>query len=205
MSSHISIPVGRVIERGTPEFDALMNGEKPEGTTYDYPTPEMKPGARAIIWLDIETVGTSCGYAVPFMKFEGHRKFFWVDFNHLLKHHRTCTGDVLNNWAATLEKNDKEAEDPFSLPMKKGLKSYWVHFNTWSIDGLSGFKQVSHKADKDIVQKVMTDVGLSPANPSIKGGTERWSILVVGTVLGFLLSSVVNGGMSSVAAKLVRT
>ena len=66
--------IGRVIERNTPEFDRLMSGEKPEGAEFDYPTPEMQPGARAIIWLDIEKIGTSCGYAVPFMKFEGHRE-----------------------------------------------------------------------------------------------------------------------------------
>ena len=38
-----------------------------------FPIPELLPGARAIIWLDITRVGTSCGYAVPFMKFESHR------------------------------------------------------------------------------------------------------------------------------------
>ena len=65
---------GKVIERGTPEFEKLMRGENPPGTTFNFPTPAMQPGARAIIWLDIETVGTSCGYAVPFFKFEGHRK-----------------------------------------------------------------------------------------------------------------------------------
>ena len=65
---------GRIIERNTPEFDRLMSGERPEGAEFDYPTPEMQPGARAIVWLDIEKVGTSCGYAVPFMKFEGHRE-----------------------------------------------------------------------------------------------------------------------------------
>lgn len=70
--THISL--GRVIERGTPEFDQLMN-EGPGGTVYDWPTPEMQPGARAIIWLDIEKVGTSCGWAIPFMKFENHRTF----------------------------------------------------------------------------------------------------------------------------------
>lgn len=71
------VPTGKVIERGTPEFDRLMQGEQPQPAdgALEYPTPAMQPGARAIIWLDIEKVGTSCGYAVPFMKFESHRAF----------------------------------------------------------------------------------------------------------------------------------
>ncbi|BGP28055.1 pyridoxamine phosphate oxidase family protein [Rhodotorula toruloides] len=31
------------------------------------------PGTRAIVWMDVERVGTSCGYAVPFMDFVGER------------------------------------------------------------------------------------------------------------------------------------
>ena len=62
---------GKVIERGTPEFDALM---RPESGSLDYPTPAMQPGARAIIWLDIERVSVSHEPAVPLYNFEGHRK-----------------------------------------------------------------------------------------------------------------------------------
>ncbi|KIP10940.1 hypothetical protein PHLGIDRAFT_64839 [Phlebiopsis gigantea 11061_1 CR5-6] len=177
---------GQIIERNTPEFDRLMSGEKPEGAEFDYPTPEMQPGARAIIWLDIEKVGTSCGYAVPFMKFEGHR-------------------DVLKNWSVTLEKNDSQAEDPYALPMKKGLKAYWLHFNTWSMDGLPGFKQVEHKANTGLVNKIMTDVGLDPSKMTNSVSMEKWSILLVGAVLGFGLSTLVNGNISSIAGKLLKT
>jgi len=54
---------GRVFERDTPDFDALL----PPGD------PRRLPGARAIIWLDVDRVGTSCGYSVPFYQFEGER------------------------------------------------------------------------------------------------------------------------------------
>ncbi len=68
---------GKVIERGTKEFDDLMNPECTHPQADDsincFPTPRILPGARAIIWLDIIRVGTSCGYAVPFMTFESHR------------------------------------------------------------------------------------------------------------------------------------
>ena len=46
---------------------------KDEQNAYSWPTPEMLPGARAIIWLDVEKVGTFCGFSVPLYKFEGHR------------------------------------------------------------------------------------------------------------------------------------
>ena len=63
-------------------------------------------------------------------------------------------GDTLKNWSATLEKNDMEAADPFALPMKKSLKNYWLHFNTWSMDGLPGFKQVASRANKGLIEGV---------------------------------------------------
>lgn len=38
-----------------------------------YPLFTPLPGARQIILIDIHKVQTSCGYAVPFMKYEGER------------------------------------------------------------------------------------------------------------------------------------
>lgn len=40
---------------------------------YDFPTPELMPGARSVIWVDIDLVSTSCGYSVPFMTYERDR------------------------------------------------------------------------------------------------------------------------------------
>ena len=64
-------------EKGTPEFDRFFDPEPESEQVYefDFPTPERLPGARAVIWLDIDLVGASCGYAVPIMKFESHRKY----------------------------------------------------------------------------------------------------------------------------------
>ena len=45
---------GKVYPLGSPEFDGLL----PEGDE------RRLPGARAIIWLDIHKVSTSCGYSV---------------------------------------------------------------------------------------------------------------------------------------------
>ena len=55
-------------------MDPAYTHPQADGSITCFPTPELLPGARAIIWLDIERVGTSCGYAVPFFKFESHRK-----------------------------------------------------------------------------------------------------------------------------------
>lgn len=54
---------GRVLERDTPEFNKLL----PPGDGRRF------AGARAIVWLDIERVGTSCGYSVPYYHYEGER------------------------------------------------------------------------------------------------------------------------------------
>ena len=64
--------IGIVYEHGTSEFDRFFEPTL-EGDEFDFPTPELLPGARAVIWIDITRVGISCGYAVPFMKFESHR------------------------------------------------------------------------------------------------------------------------------------
>ncbi|GJE92271.1 hypothetical protein PsYK624_084250 [Phanerochaete sordida] len=176
---------GRVIERGTPEFDELLDNRGPDG--YGWPTPELQPGARAIIWLDIEKVGTSCGYSVPFYEFKGHR-------------------DVLKNWSVTLEKNDREVEDPWSLHPKKSLKNYWLHFNTWSMDGLPGYKGVSDRANTALVRKVMSDVGLNYDNSLAgrRGTPERWHLLLVGLIFGWVLAEAVKGNMTSIARQLMK-
>ncbi len=55
---------GRSVMRGTAEYDGLLqslfHGEEP-------------PGARQIVWLDVELVQTSCGYGVPLFEYAGER------------------------------------------------------------------------------------------------------------------------------------
>ena len=70
--NQILAPSGRVYESHTPEFKKILEGTVDD--VFGFPTPEILPGTRALIWIDIEMVGTSCGYGVPLMKFEGHRK-----------------------------------------------------------------------------------------------------------------------------------
>ena len=59
---------GRVVERGEAEFDEL--------STY---FGERAGGGRAVIVVDVERVADSCGYSVPYMRFEGERERLTVN------------------------------------------------------------------------------------------------------------------------------
>ncbi|KAI5480154.1 hypothetical protein MNV49_001815 [Pseudohyphozyma bogoriensis] len=104
--SSITIPQNRkVFERGSPEFNKLL----PEGDA------RLLPGTRAIIWLDVHAVGSSCGMSVPYFTYEGDRP-------------------ALKEWAA--EREDADAEGK----VKHGLQAYWANKNSESIDGLPALK-----------------------------------------------------------------
>ncbi|KAG6863992.1 hypothetical protein C0991_001305 [Blastosporella zonata] len=104
---------GTVYEFGTPEYDALL------------PLEKRKVGSRSIIMLDVFKVGTSCGYAIPFMEYKGER-------NRLMVHNYN------------LEVADIAAEAPLDLSACEpprpitGLKRYWHFRNAVSLDGLPG-------------------------------------------------------------------
>ena len=55
---------GRIILRHTPEYDDLL------GRHYN---GHEVPGARQIVWLDVDSVQTSCGMNVPFYDYVGER------------------------------------------------------------------------------------------------------------------------------------
>ncbi|KAI5477459.1 hypothetical protein MNV49_006371 [Pseudohyphozyma bogoriensis] len=54
---------GKILERGTPEFEALV----PEGDE------RLLPGTRCIVWIDVHATAASCGWSVPFYSYEGER------------------------------------------------------------------------------------------------------------------------------------
>ncbi|KAI0638781.1 hypothetical protein C8Q77DRAFT_1213548 [Trametes polyzona] len=104
---------GTVHEFGSPEYDALI-------------TPETRrPGSRSAIVIDVHKVGSSCGYAVPYYEFKGHRQ-------------------VLLDYFTAREHADQR--DP-SAHAEKGLKAYWEEKNTRSIDGLPGVT-IAPKAER---------------------------------------------------------
>ncbi|KAI8983182.1 hypothetical protein BD414DRAFT_490178 [Trametes punicea] len=101
---------GTVHEYGTPGYDALI------------PLENRRPGSRAAIVIDVHKVGTSCGYAVPYYEFKGHRQTLLQYFDKLERADQTVPG--------------AHAED--------GLKAYWERKNLRSIDGLPGMAHAPH-------------------------------------------------------------
>ncbi|KAI8972851.1 hypothetical protein BD414DRAFT_517830 [Trametes punicea] len=104
---------GAVYEFGSPEYDQLI------------PLEERRPGSRAAIVIDVHKVGTTCGYAVPFYEFKGHRQLLLDYFD---KHERR-------------DQADPEAH------AEKGLKAYWEQHNTRSLDGLPGMS-LAYKVER---------------------------------------------------------
>ncbi|GAW07933.1 pyridoxamine phosphate oxidase [Lentinula edodes] len=107
---------GSVYEFGTTEYNELL------------PPDVRNPGSRAVIIVDVEKVGTSCGYGVPFFEFKGHR-------------------DTYYNVASRFEQADFAAQQTDKMPEKpvnvdslpqKGLRHYFLSHNATSIDGLTG-------------------------------------------------------------------
>ncbi|KAH9855758.1 hypothetical protein C2E23DRAFT_723703 [Lenzites betulinus] len=112
---------GTYHEFGSPEYDALI-------------TPETRrPGSRAAIVIDVHKVGSSCGYAVPYYEFKGHRQ-------------------VLLDFFAKREDADRADSNAHG---EKGLKAYWEEKNMRSIDGLVGLADAPKAERKPEVREVM--------------------------------------------------
>lgn len=110
---------GKVFERHSPEFNALL----PPGDD------RLLPGTRAIIWLDIHAVGSSCGMSVPFYSYEGERM-------------------ALQEWALKREQDDEVGK------RETGLKAYWFTKNIESIDGLPGLQLGFDASEKGLAPAV---------------------------------------------------
>ncbi|KAH9913134.1 uncharacterized protein BXZ73DRAFT_92995 [Epithele typhae] len=92
---------GTIHEFGTKEYERLV------------PPEQRRPGSRAAIVVDVHKVGSSCGYAVPYYKFQGHRQA------------------LLDYFAK------QEAADDFA---EGSLKAYWAKKNLQSIDGIPALR-----------------------------------------------------------------
>jgi hypothetical protein len=170
-----------VYERDTPEFAKFFDGSQKD--EMGFPTPELMPGTRAIIWIDIEMVGTSCGFGVPLMKFEGHSAYLYLhDYLQLTPY----AGDTLNKDNARKEAKDKSVEDPYAIDYNRGMKSWWVTLNSWSLDGLPGLMRDRERATAEIIKGARDDCGLKvkPIKPHGRSAARDAAILVLGAILG---------------------
>ncbi|GAA5933614.1 hypothetical protein JCM10213_008547 [Rhodosporidiobolus nylandii] len=124
---------GRVFERDTPEFDKLL----PPGDE------RRLPGARSIIWLDIERVGTSCGFSVPYFDYVEDRPTLLNFYS---------KKEAFD--AAFLEASPSSSGTLAPFPSEqKGMRAYWKLKNAESIDGLPGLPSAGFPPEEWAVRK----------------------------------------------------
>ncbi|BGP43915.1 hypothetical protein JCM10450v2_008120 [Rhodotorula kratochvilovae] len=138
---------GRVFERDTPEFDALL----PPGDA------RRLPGARAIIWLDVDRVGTSCGFSVPFYHYEGERTRLLEFFEAKEAADRSYLDSHLS---PTPPSPAAASSSSSSLPtlapvaeVKNGMRAYWKLKNAESVDGLPGLQAAGFPPEEGAIRK----------------------------------------------------
>lgn len=129
----------------------------------------LMPGTRAIVWLDIHQVGTSCGFSVPVYGFEGYRR-------------------VLEDFARKRVKSDEEGRG------EDGLERYWAFKNQRSLDGLPGLVRGVEAARRDGVVPIRKFVGLRECYGGSKGlmGWVRGLGFLVGVLVGVVIMVVLQ-------------
>lgn len=157
---------GRVLENGNAEFEEFVK---------QHDQIEVIPGTRSIVIVDVEQVGSSCGFSVPFFDFVGHR-------------------DVLNDlWRKRDEKHKKTGTE------KVEMDKYWAYKNAWSVDGLPGMKRGVEAAGTYGVEPIKKMVG--PVGERLayarKGTGGRRDFTLEQLVLA-VLAALVVGAMAAV-------
>ncbi|KWU45294.1 hypothetical protein RHOSPDRAFT_28889 [Rhodotorula sp. JG-1b] len=163
---------GKVFERDSPEYDRLL----PVG---DH---RRLPGSRAIIWLDVDRVGTSCGYSVPF--------FDYVKDRDRLKDHFAEKEDVDRAYL-----DEHACEDCTLAPAteKGGMRAYWELKNSESVDGLPGLGIAGFPPKEGAIRKARKGIKIAygqAANSRAAGGWVQEVKRTLGTEWRFELGLV---------------
>ncbi|KAF2743604.1 pyridoxamine phosphate oxidase family protein [Sporormia fimetaria CBS 119925] len=182
---------GRVVERGCVEFDEVIERikvkererEGAEGDAQgerDKEKREIKilPGTRSVILVDVEQVGSSCGWSVPFFEFKGYR---------------TQLDEFFERKQKAFE-GGKEGES---------MDRYWAWKSQLSVDGLPGMKRGYEYAQKHQIEPLKKFVGkAAPKGPRrASGGVEPIQILLV-ALLSFVIGVVMT--LTVVSPEFVR-
>ncbi|KAH7127184.1 hypothetical protein B0J11DRAFT_549921 [Dendryphion nanum] len=160
---------GRAIENGTAEFEIFVRENK----------VKIIPGARSVVLVDIEQVGSSCGFSVPFYEFKG--------------------------WRETLNEFFEKKEKKFESGMEgESMDRYWAYKSQLSVDGLPGMKRGVDFADKHGVAPLKKFVGGVGSNKRVRGGA-REEITVLHLALVALLALVIGvvGTLTVVSPEVV--
>ncbi|KAJ8291591.1 Pyridoxamine 5'-phosphate oxidase family protein ustO [Rhodotorula toruloides] len=152
--------------RDTPQFNALLPPDD----------PRRLPGARAVVWMEVERVGTSCGYSVPFFEFVGERP--------RLKDHFTPF--------ELPSPSPSSSSFPLTPPPK--LQSYWALKNSESVDGLPGLEAAGYPPNEGAIRKARKGVSVAYGAEAVRERQRRglegkeWVVVVaagVGAVVGW--------------------
>jgi len=154
---------GVVHEFGTPEYERLV------------PVSRRLAASRSAIVVDIHRVNTSCGWSVPFYKFQGHRRLY-------------------TNFSRVIE-TDSLATQSDGIHSTEGtkMKGYWVQQNGFSIDNLPALT-ACHDS-KEMLKSIKLDDCMMGFRPSPGPKTERQDrelgnsglMILVGFTAGILL------------------
>jgi hypothetical protein len=161
---------GTALENGTPEFDAFAQDKK----------VELKPGSRSIIIVDVDQVGTSCGFSVPYYDFVAHRP-------------------ILDDHFAKKDKKFRAGDE------KESMDYYWAWKSQRSVDGLPGMKRGVAYAEKNGVKALKKFVGKSGEAARMNAlGRERITVvhLLIVLVLGVIIGAA--GGLTLVSPEMLR-
>jgi len=147
---------GTIYEIGTPEYDAFL----PQGY--------RQPGSRSVIFVDVFKVGTTCGYAVPYYSFVGHRT-------------------QLLDWAEKKEALDRVPGGRGA----KGMRSWWISENTKSLDGLPALRVATRDTQPIPISKPIPGregVGAEQKTHLVLHGSDPL-LMIVAFLVGVLVTS----------------
>jgi hypothetical protein len=159
---------GRVIERGP--ASSVQTEFEQSVKAWNVP---ILAGTRSVIVVEIEQVGSSCGFSVPFFEFKGWR-------------------DTLKEFYEKKKRKFDEGDD------KESMERYWAFKNAWSVDGLPATKVGLETAKKENIKPIKKFVGVDDVSKDMgRGrhgngkfvlGNEHLAIVaIVNLVLGLLL------------------
>ncbi|GAA6048714.1 hypothetical protein JCM3770_003924 [Rhodotorula araucariae] len=134
---------GRVFERDTLEFDKLL----PPGDA------RRLPGARAIIWLDVDRVGTSCGFSVPFFHYDGERTRLMEFFEAKEAADRAYLYAHIAQTPSSAGSTSPVCPTLAPASVRNGMRAYWKLKNAESVDGLPGLEAAGFPPEEGAIRK----------------------------------------------------
>lgn len=133
---------GRVLENGSQEFADFVQAREKEAKEGAEKPFEKKPGMRSVIVVDVDQVGTSCGWSVPFYDFKGFRSTLTDFFE---KKEKAYEGGKAEE---SMDRYVNLHSRRFAVACLSIWSRYWAWKSAQSVDGLPGMKKGVEYAQK---------------------------------------------------------